>query len=311
MNLDPAEIAALLPFDSRYEVRHQCWSDGLHRRWEALDRVLGREVWLNRVPPAADAPHFIGRARTASALRHPNILPVYDLGVAGDATPFYTTPLVRAVPLGTLLGDQESGEDRPASRPPLLSLVGAVRDACRGLEYAHRHGAVHLDLRPESLLVGEGFREVLLDGGWDEIRVHKESEGPFRLIGRASYMSPEQAVETETGVSPATDVFGLGGILHVILFGTPPNHLPSKTSVVEVIMAIAERAFEPRRPGTLRPQISSRGDRKTAHELTSICLKALSYKPQDRYPTAAALGAALDDWQVKSRSAWLSRPWRW
>jgi hypothetical protein len=104
-------------------------------------------------------------------------------------------------------------------------------------------------------------------------------------------------------------VFGLGGILHVLLFGTPPNHLPGKSARVEVLSAIAERAFEPRRPGKLRPQIVTRQDCRLAHELTAICLKSLASEPEDRYPSAAALGAALDECIEKSRSAW--PPWLW
>jgi serine/threonine-protein kinase len=312
MNFDPTEIAALLPFEKRYELRRQCWADGLHTRWEAFDRVLEREVWINKVHPASDTSFFIKRAKTASALRHPNILPVYDLGIVGNTTPFYTTPLVRVASLDTLLGERERNGDQPATQFPLKGFVGAVRDACRALEHAHRHGFLHLDLHPGCLLVGEGFREILLDHGWEEMRAHmRDDSDAFRVFGRPAYMSPEQVNEAGPGVGPATDVFGLGGILHVILFGTPPNHLPAKASVVEVIRAVADRAFDPRRPGTLRPQIGGRRDRKTAHELTAICLKALSYEPEDRYPSAAAFGAALDEWEEKSRSAWLPGLWRW
>jgi hypothetical protein len=74
-----------------------------------------------------------------------------------------------------------------------------------------------------------------------------------------------------------------------------------------VIGAIIDRAFDPRRPGTLRPRIGSRRDRRMAHELTAICLKSLAPEPEDRYPSAAALGEALEEWQERSRSAW--PPW--
>ena len=312
MNLDPALIAAFLPFEQRYELRRRRWLDGPHESWEAFDRVLEREVVVNRAYGLTDVPRFIKTAKVASALRHPNLLPVYDLGVVEGTVPFYTTPLVPPVSLDEFLRrlDREPG---PVNAPfPLGPLAGVVRDACRAVEHAHRHGFLHLDLYPGSLHVGEGYEEVFLDGGWEDVAAlggERTVESYFDC--RPTYMSPEQVDERGAGVGPETDVFGLGGILHVILFGTPPNHLPGKSGGLDVLRAVIGRAFDPRRPGPLRPQISSRRDRKTAHELTTICLKALAYKPEDRYPTAAALGAALDEWQEKSRSAWLSRLWRW
>jgi serine/threonine protein kinase len=310
MNLDPVEIAALLSFEKRYELRRQRWLDGPHESWEAFDRVLEREVVVNRAYTFTGVPGFIKRAKVASSLRHLNILPVYDLGVLEDVVPFYTTPLVPAMPLDHILGQLEQEVDGGESPFLLSPLVGVVRDACRAVEHAHRHGFLHLDLYPGSLLVGTDYREVLLDGGWEEMRAQREDADAFSICGRLRYMSPEQFDE-RGDIGPATDVFRLGGILHVVLFGTPPNHLPGRTGVVEVIRAVTDRVFEPRRPGTLRPQIRSRRDRKTAHELAAICLKSLAYKPEDRYPTAAALGEALDEWQGKSRSAWLPGLWRY
>jgi serine/threonine protein kinase len=185
-----------------------------------------------------------------------------------------------------------------------------VRDACRALEYAHRRGFLHLDLHPDSLLIGDDYQIILDVNDWRGIGVRDGAgAAPFAIMGRPAYMSPEQVNGAGPGVGPATDVFGLGGILHVLLFGTPPNHRPGKTSVAEVIMAIAERAFDPRRPGKLRPQIVSRRDRRLAHELAGICLKSLASEPEDRYPSAAALGAALDGCVEESRSAW--PPWHW
>lgn len=143
------------------------------------------------------------------------------------------------------------------------------------------------------------------------MRAHEEGGGPFRLIGRPAFMSPEQVDRAGPGVGPATDVFGLGGILHLILFGTPPNHLPGGASLVEVLTAIADRRFEPRRPGTLRPAIRSSQARRRIDGLVRICLRALAYDPEGRYPSAAALGADLDGWREKSRSAWLPGLWRW
>jgi serine/threonine-protein kinase len=303
MNLDPADIAGLLPFEERYERRRRRWLDGPHESWEAFDRVLEREVILNIPWRYTDIPRFIETAKIAASLQHPSFLPVYDLNVVGT-TPFYTTPPVRWKPLSDLLSTFE-GEAASTENPlPLWLMAGAVRDACRALEYVHCRGLLHLDLHPESLLIGEDHRILMDIHKWRVIGVQDEDRtAPFAILGRPAYMSPEQVNLAGPGVGPATDVFGVGGILHVILFGTPPNHLLDRTSVVKVITAIADRAFEPRRPGTLRPGIRSSAARRMINRLVGICLKALAYEPERRYPTAAALGAALDEWLEPNRSS--------
>jgi serine/threonine-protein kinase len=302
MDPDPAEIAGLLPFDERYERRQQRWYDGPYGSWEAFDRVLEREVILNMPRGCTDG--FIRTAKIVASLQHPCFLLVYDLGLLGGTTPYYTTAPVRGEPLSDLLRTFE-GEAASIERPfPLRSIVGAVRDACRALEYAHRRGLLHLDFYPGSLLIDEDFWIVMEANDWraSDVPVRDEATS-FAIVGRPVYMSPEQVNQAGPGVGPATDVFGVGGILHVILFGAPPNHLPGRTSV-EVIMAIADRAFEPRRPGTLRPAIRSSEGRRKIDRLVGICLKALTYEPERRYPTAAALRAALDEWLEPDRSSW-------
>ena len=310
MILDPAGIARLLPFEERYERRRQRWLDGPHGSWEAFDRVLEREVVLNIARAYSDVPAFIRSARAAASLRHPGFLPVYDLGVLGGTTPFYTTPPVPEVPLGRLIRGFEAGGPEAGGSFPLLPLVGAVRDACRALEHAHRRGLLHLDLHPDSLLIGDDYRVILDLGGLAGMRAGGGvGADEFAIVGRPPYMSPEQVNVPGRSGGAATDVFGLGGILHVILFGTPPNHLPGGTGLAEVITAIAGRSFEPRRPGTLRPGIRSSGACKRIDGLVDICIKALAYEPEGRFPTAAALGDALDGWLAGCRVPWWAA-WR-
>ena len=303
MNLDPVEIARLLPFEDRYERRRQRWYDGPHGSWEAFDRVLEREVVLNVAWAYSDVPAFLRSAKVAASLRHPSFLPVYDLGIYGGTTPFYTTPPVQAAPLGSLLRRLDGGGPGSWGSFPLLPLVGAVRDACRALEYAHRRGLLHLDLHPDSLLVGDDYHVILDVVGWAEVRAGDDAEeDDVALVGHLSYMSPEQVNVPSRGVGPATDVFGLGGILYIILFGTPPNHLPEGSDVNEVIRAIVERSFDSRRPGTLRPGIRSSEGSGGIDGLAGICLKALAYDLKGRYPTAASLGDALDAWLARCRA---------
>src|SRR4051812_44161885 len=154
MDFDPAEITALLPFENRYELRRRRWLDGPYESWEAFDRVQEREVVVNIAYHHAAGLGFIRQARIASALRHPNILPVFDLGFSGRRLPFFTTPLSRAVPLDDLLRRLEAGVDPVRAAFPIGPLVAVVRDACRAVEHAHRHGFLHLGISPGNILVG-------------------------------------------------------------------------------------------------------------------------------------------------------------
>ena len=116
MNLDPAEIAGLLPFETRYELRRRAWYDGPHGSWEAFDRVLGREVVVNMPWDYTDLSRFLKAVRTAASLQHPGFLPVLDLGITGGGQPFFTTPPIRGEPLSRRLRKYEADEP-PAGGP--------------------------------------------------------------------------------------------------------------------------------------------------------------------------------------------------
>jgi serine/threonine protein kinase len=183
MNCDPVEIKRSLPFEERYELRRQRWLDGPHGSWEAFDRVLEREVVLNVAWAYSNVPEFIRSAKVAASFRHPSFLPVYDMGVIEGRTPFYTTPLIEGEPLGHLLRRLDEDGPPSGSGSTVLRLVGAVRDACRALEHAHRRGLLHLGLRPNSLLVGDDNRIVLDVCDWKPLGHNEGDEaGPPHVI---------------------------------------------------------------------------------------------------------------------------------
>jgi serine/threonine protein kinase len=302
MNLNPAELAGVRTFEERYEVRHRRWYDGHYGSWEAFDCLLEREVVVNIA--YTDFPGFIRSAKTASSFQHPGFLPVYDLGILDGGVPFYTMPPVRGEPISQLICKFDDDAPPTGDSFPLRPLVRAVRDACRALEYAHRQGLLHLDLHPNSLLIGENDHVVLDVNDWKQAGAKDSGEAePLAFLCRPSSMSPEQVPGVGPGVGPATYVFGLGGILHVILFGTPPNHLVGKMNAGDVLRAIAVRAFEPRCTGPMRRAIGSGRDRRTALKLVAICRKSLDYEPERRYQKAEELGEALDKWLEHDRPA--------
>lgn len=302
MDMEPADIAAILPFESRYELRRRRWMDGPHASWDAFDRVLGREVVVNVAYCSGHAARFIDQARTIAHLRHPNIYPVLDLGVTREALPYYTEPLIDCESLDSLVRRHEGDGRDPVSPLPLRSLVGIVRDACRALDYASRRGCCHDDLTPGSILIGTEFREVFVLGDWRRQRddagggsgaVDRDSD---MVMGCLGYVSPEQLKFVPSFDGYANDVFRLGGILFFVLYGTPPNHKPGGGG--DTLRALVGGEFEPRRPGKLRTGIHPgevRG-RSSLQSLERICLRALDGDPGRRQHGAGDLLRDLDGW---------------
>jgi hypothetical protein len=105
--------------------------------------------------------------------------PVPDFGIAGPGLAFFTTPVIEGEPLDRLLMRLEGDGTFPAGPVPLRRLVGSVRDACRAVEHARERGVVNRDLIPDFILVGDDFRDVVVNEGWERIRGENVPVGRF------------------------------------------------------------------------------------------------------------------------------------
>jgi hypothetical protein len=302
VNLELPGIAARPSFEDRYELRAKLWLDGPHAGYLALDRVLGRDVVVNVAYRARDSDAVIEKARTLARLRHANILPIFDLGVTGEGLPFFTRPEIRLVPMDNMVRRLDCGGTSPNRDFPLKPLVTAVRDACLAVSYARGRGFYHDDLYPGTILVGGGFREVFVADGWASIRREAGHEpanpDPSGFRCRPDYVDPERARDLRESHDPQDDVFAFGGILYLILYGKPPNHLPGVSNAGKRLLAIACGAFEPRKPGKLRAGIRSQGWWKvpTIRNLGRICLRALDSNLDRRQRDVEELTRELDQW---------------
>jgi serine/threonine-protein kinase len=266
---------------------------------------------------AAVRGQFLKEARVGGRLLHPNILAVFDVGVNRAGRIYYTMRLVDGASLQNCLDAVDRGVVTKLISYPLRRIVEAFIGACQGVDYAHQQGVIHLDLKPHNILVS-GFNEVFVID-WGLARVDETDDtdelvdlyhrngianhhtasntGVFgeRVVGTPGYMAPEQARGAVSAFDPATDVYGLGGILHFILYGVAPNQ---GEGVHEILQASSER----KQRGKLRPGILPRGQRvrkeaKAALEaLEVICLKALEPQPQERYPSVEAMIVELGEW---------------
>jgi serine/threonine protein kinase len=256
---------------TKYEIVERIGQGGMGTIYRALDRELGRDVALKviRLPEmAADtAERMLREAHTLAQLEHPGIVPVHDVGTLADGRVFYAMKLVRGAPLDAL----------PAS--PLVDRLTIVERTCEAVAFAHSHGVIHRDLKPQNIMVGP-FGEVLVmdwgvakltaggseslgsdgaDGAAPDVRSRDSpTTGHGVVLGTPGYMPPEQASGDAARVDARADVYAIGAILRELARGAS-----DRTDV--------------------------RDDDGPSRPLRAIIAKAMSVRPGDRYADVLAL----------------------
>jgi sugar lactone lactonase YvrE len=286
----------------RYDRKQELGRGGMGRVLVAVDRHLGREVALKELlamahgdgASSAGVARFVREARVTGQLEHPSIVPVHELGQRADGTIYYTMKRIRGRSLASVLDEARSIDER-------LRLVGAFRDVCQAMAYAHARGVVHRDLKPDNVMVGEFGETLVVDWGLAKVRGEDDptaSPSERRIdsipdgaqtidgaaIGTPSYMSPEQARGDVSAIDERSDVWGLGAMLFEILTGVPPFRGPSAMSVLSKVLT-----DEPPKVRELAPTAPP--------ELAAIADRALRREPSERYATAKELSDEIGAFQ--------------
>jgi eukaryotic-like serine/threonine-protein kinase len=223
-----------LPVVPGCEVLGEIARGGMGVIYRAHDTALGRDLALKVLrPDLVTVPdmcqRFLDEAQVGGQLQHPGIVPVYHVGVAGDGRPCFTMKLVQGRTFGDLL------RERPTPSADQAMFLGIFEQVCQALAYAHDHGVIHRDLKPDNIMIGP-FGEVLVMD-WGLARVLEWARRGVRtvrtvagaspseagsILGTPAYMAPEQARGESDRLDERADVFGLGAILCEILTGAPP-----------------------------------------------------------------------------------------
>jgi beta-lactam-binding protein with PASTA domain/predicted Ser/Thr protein kinase len=263
-------------FSDRYQLVSHVARGGMAQVYLARDLLLDRPVALKVLFPElsvdrAFVERFRREAKAAANLSHPNVVSIYDWG-QGENTYFIVMEYVAGRTLSQML------RDGPIDSPHAARIAA---DVAAALDFAHRHGVIHRDVKPGNVLINESGQVKVADFGIARAIGAGAAEDLTQtgsVMGTATYFSPEQA--QGFGVDPRSDVYSLGVVLYEMLAGRPPF---TGDSPVSIAYKHVKEAPEPIR--AINPAVPA--------ALEAIVMKSLAKQPDERYQTAEDLRADL------------------
>lgn len=256
-----------------YELLERIGQGGMGMVYRARQRGLEREVAIKLLSAgqwaSEDLVESLRReAQHAALLQHPNIVVVHDMGEHAGLI-FYAMQLVRGRSLSQKLAAEGPLPPREAVR--------LLRTIAEAVDYAHRLGVLHLDLKPGNVLIQADGTPLIADFGL--ARRLEQAIDARHIAGTPSYMAPEQATPGNALLTPAADVWALGAMLYEMLTGHPPFEGQDAAHTLRLLAAGTVR-----RPSRTTP---------VPRDLEAICLHCLQKDPRQRYAGARALADDL------------------
>jgi eukaryotic-like serine/threonine-protein kinase len=283
-----------------YQISSAIGAGGMGEVYRASDERLGREVAIKVLPAGFCADpdrlkRFALEARAASALNHPNILTIFDIGTT-DGSPYLVSELLEGSTLREMLRQQQ--------QIPMRRALEISVQIANGLSAAHERGIVHRDLKPENVFILKAGRVKILDFGLAKL-IEPSSSGsgnsatmpsgtdPGTVLGTAGYMSPEQVRGVSTDAR--SDIFSFGAILYEMLAGQRAFNGDSSADISSAILK-----EDPPEITRANPHVSPALDRIVQH-----CLEK---DAADRFQSAKDLAFALQSVSTVSESAVRAAP---
>jgi eukaryotic-like serine/threonine-protein kinase len=264
----------------RYRLQSRLGFGGMSTVHLAFDSRLERRVAVKLLAEhLAEDPTFVSRfqreAQAAARLVHPNVVQVFDSGLdERTGQHFIVMEYIEGQSCAEILRDDGWVEVDEA--------VAIVEQACSGLDYAHRNGVVHRDVKPGNLLRAREGEVKLADFGIAKATEQSSITQVGSVLGTAAYLAPEQARGEEAG--PSADLYALGVVTYQLISGRLPYEAASLTE-----LALKQQRED---PPTLDTLVAAVGP-----ELADAVAIALALDPRDRYRTAREMGRAMGDAQ--------------
>lgn len=284
----------------RYDLVGEIGEGGMGAVYRAHDHDLDRDVALKALRPelAGDrefVARFLREAQATGQLQHPNIVPLHDLGLSADGTPWFTMQLVRGESLEGLIGRLKAGDEEMHRRFSFQRRLTLVQEICDALEYAHSQGVLHRDLKPSNVMLGPYGEVLVLDWG---------------IAKRLTETLPEEVGEV-TAAAPGTTA--VGGFLGTLGFAAPEQirgERPEPRMDVYALGALMyeflglRRPYAGETPGELIGQVLNEDppvadtwihplQGRVPREVALIIERAMARDPEARFQSARQLREAI------------------
>ena len=279
-----------------YRLERELGGGGMSRVFTAQDTRLGRQIVVKVLSPdlaaGVNSDRFHREILVAAQLQHPHIVPVLSAGET-DGLPYFTMPYVAGESLRRRL---EGGKPLP-----LVDAVAVLRDVARALAYAHEHGVVHRDIKPDNVLIAGGAAAVTDFGIAKALSSSRTFHGGENLtrvgssLGTPAYMAPEQ-VAADPNADHRLDIYSFGAMAYELLTGAPPFHGRAPHAVLSAHLTEVPPPLESRAPNA-------------PPALVALVMKCLTKNPADRPQTAEEMVRALEridlsgDWRAHAVAA--------
>lgn len=242
-------------------------------RHAQLERVVALKIIRSgELAGPGELKRFRSEAEAASQLSHPNIIPIYEVGQVGGLV-YFTMPYIEGQTLLKRMSDQPLEVDEA---------VRLVYRLCHAIQYAHRQGILHRDLKPGNVIIDNQGQPVIIDFGLAKFAARdSDLTATGQILGTPAYMAPEQASGRGNKAESSADIYSLGAILYFLLSGQPPFNGPT---AFDILLQVMDR--EPPAPSKL--------NRKVSRDLDYICSRAMAKKTEKRYASAVELAADLE-----------------
>ncbi len=278
---------------------------GMSLLLEAVDTNLLRKIAMkvvrdDKIKDEYELSRMVVEAQITAQLDHPNIIPIYELGIDKKKRLFFTMKKVKGKVLYELINEKDLSK---RTDKDIFHLIRIMLKVCDAVSYAHSKGVIHRDLKPDNIMVGDFGQVYLMDWGIARViskkisslaqmdipdvkkrkrySIREEAQG--NIFGTPCYMSPEQAHGDLKDIDERSDIFSLGAILYEILTGDRP--IPGDT--------LREMVINARMCEILPPD--EKVDYPLPLGLVRITMKAMSKDPADRYQSVKELESELED----------------
>ncbi|MEE2757883.1 MAG: bifunctional serine/threonine-protein kinase/formylglycine-generating enzyme family protein [Myxococcota bacterium] len=325
------------PLTERYEKLGELGAGGMGRVLKVKDKLLNRVLAMKVIhgylfEHESNLQRFVQEAQVCAQLQHPNILPIYDIGILDSGPIFITMMEIKGDSLHQRIQAVHAASSHQSWQDTedgwnLHRLVSAFHDVCKAVSHAHENGVVHRDLKPKNIMIGPFGEVLVVDWGLAKVIEADELNSSVNTIrsthdvqatavgsiyGTPAYIAPELATGEVTTANRLTDIYALGVILYEILRGQAAYSGQSMHQILMQVVTAPQPGFESVNASstdnpTLENELAeeatyvTNGGAPIPGLLVEMCTKAMARDPLERFKSASEMVEMIGQWLDGSR----------